>query len=281
MTIASNGHRGASAARNHALLLAHGDYIQWLDADDILASDKIEKQLRHVESGLGWQTLLSSAWSRFYYRLNNAKPARNCLWTSLSPVEWMIRKLGENGWMAIETWLISRQLTEKAGPWNTSLSLDDDGEYISRLVCAADGVRFEPRSMSYVRQANLASLSRGNGPEKQESQFRSMKLQIGNLRALDDSEEVRKACVKYLQRWLPSFHPEQPLIVDEARQLAGQLGGELLPPKPRPKYLLIEKVLGWNNTKKLAQFLSQMRALLIKQTDWLLFRMSIPRKDQF
>ena len=29
---------GASSARNRALSLAQGDYIQWLDADDLLAS---------------------------------------------------------------------------------------------------------------------------------------------------------------------------------------------------------------------------------------------------
>jgi glycosyltransferase involved in cell wall biosynthesis len=32
--------RGACSARNTALELAQGDYIQWLDADDRLASDK-------------------------------------------------------------------------------------------------------------------------------------------------------------------------------------------------------------------------------------------------
>src|SRR5882672_6611417 len=41
---------GAAAARNTAFSLCHGDYIQWLDADDLLAPDKIASQLRVLEN---------------------------------------------------------------------------------------------------------------------------------------------------------------------------------------------------------------------------------------
>src|SRR5258705_7741413 len=37
--------QGAAAARNKAFSLSQGDYIQWLDADDLLASDKIARQM--------------------------------------------------------------------------------------------------------------------------------------------------------------------------------------------------------------------------------------------
>ena len=43
--VVSTENRGAAAARNHALQLSQGDYIQWLDADDLLSPDKIERQL--------------------------------------------------------------------------------------------------------------------------------------------------------------------------------------------------------------------------------------------
>jgi glycosyltransferase involved in cell wall biosynthesis len=37
--------QGAARARNRALSLAQGDYIQWLDADDLLAPDKVARQM--------------------------------------------------------------------------------------------------------------------------------------------------------------------------------------------------------------------------------------------
>src|SRR6516225_1986814 len=45
VAVVSIKNQGAAAARNHALQLSQGDYIQWLDADDLLAPNKIERQL--------------------------------------------------------------------------------------------------------------------------------------------------------------------------------------------------------------------------------------------
>src|SRR6266404_3172364 len=42
--------QGAAAARNKAFSLSQGDYIQWLDADDLLAPNKIALQMKIVSS---------------------------------------------------------------------------------------------------------------------------------------------------------------------------------------------------------------------------------------
>ena len=43
VSVVSQQNRGASATRNHALALSKGEYIQWLDADDLLGPTKIEE----------------------------------------------------------------------------------------------------------------------------------------------------------------------------------------------------------------------------------------------
>src|SRR4029078_11846139 len=60
--------QGAAAARNKALSVSQGDYIQWLDADDLLAPDKIAQQMARVEMAGQKGLLFSSAWGRFMYR---------------------------------------------------------------------------------------------------------------------------------------------------------------------------------------------------------------------
>jgi glycosyltransferase involved in cell wall biosynthesis len=41
------GHRGGSAARNRGLGVAQGEWIQFLDADDLLAPHKLERHIAH------------------------------------------------------------------------------------------------------------------------------------------------------------------------------------------------------------------------------------------
>src|SRR5215204_6297514 len=44
--IMTQANQGVSVARNTAFANCQGDYIQWLDADDLLEPDKIAKQVQ-------------------------------------------------------------------------------------------------------------------------------------------------------------------------------------------------------------------------------------------
>src|SRR5450759_4898607 len=60
--------QGAAAARNTAFSLSQGDYVQWLDADDLIAPDKIARQMEELDRCASRRTVLSSAWAKFIYR---------------------------------------------------------------------------------------------------------------------------------------------------------------------------------------------------------------------
>lgn len=92
MVITQKTNRGASAARNNALSYAQGDYIQWLDADDLLHPNKIEYQFKQIEKDKDTGILFSSAYGLFYFRYLNARFIPNALWKDLSPVEWITLK---------------------------------------------------------------------------------------------------------------------------------------------------------------------------------------------
>ncbi|MGO9305296.1 MAG: oligosaccharide flippase family protein, partial [Candidatus Korobacteraceae bacterium] len=155
----TQNNQGAAAARNKAFSLSSGDYIQWLDADDLLAPDKIARQMSVVTQCQSKRTLLSSAFGRFKYRYHRAEFFPTGLWCDLSPVEWLTRKMGQNVYMQTATWLVSRELTEAAGPWDTRLLGDDDGEYFCRVLLASDGVRFVPEATVFYRAPWINTLS--------------------------------------------------------------------------------------------------------------------------
>ncbi len=137
VSVISQENRGASAARNKAFQLCQGDYIQWLDADDLLSPDKIAKQIEAAEECRDDRRLYSSAWGYFMHRPSRAQFCPSPLWCDLSPVEWLLRKWEHNAHMQTATWLVSRELTEAAGSFDTRLLGDDDESFIARYLRTA------------------------------------------------------------------------------------------------------------------------------------------------
>jgi hypothetical protein len=156
-----------------------------------------------------------------------------------------------NLYMQTATWLVSRELSEAAGRWNTLLLGDDDGEYFCRVLLASKGVRFVSGAKVYYRQAGSGSLSYiGRSQRKMAAQWRSMESHIGYLRSLEDSDRVRAACLKYLQNWLIFFYPDRPDLVLKSKEMAEALGGRLKEPKLSWKYSWIRALFGWNLAKR-------------------------------
>ena len=273
--VLTQDNQGAAATRNKALSQAQGDFIQWLDADDLLTPDKITRQMEAIIRGGAETTLLSSGWAYFMYRPSKAKFSPSPLWEDLSPLEWMTRKIEHNLHMQTATWLVSRGLTEAAGHWNTKLLGDDDGEYFARVVMRAERVKFVQNVGVYYRITPSSRLSYlGRNHRKLEAQLHSMEMYIGYLRSLDDSPRVRRACVTYLQNWLLNFYPEMPDLVERANALALGLGGQLTPPKLSCKYAWIQKTLGWSTAKVSQLYYNQLKTSFARQWDKTLFRLA-------
>jgi glycosyltransferase involved in cell wall biosynthesis len=273
VSIVTQKNQGASAARNKALELCQGDYIQWLDADDLLAANKIAKQMEAAEECQSERMLLSSAWGAFMYRVSRAQFSPTPLWCDLSPSEWLLRKMGQNLHMQTATWLVSRELTEAAGPWDTRLSLDDDGEYFSRVVLASEAIRFVPEAKVFYRQAAFGSLSSIDQSDKKlESQFLSMRLHVDYLRSFEESERVRAASVMYLQTWF-GFFEQRPDLARELEQLAAALDGRLEVPRLCWKYLWIQKLFGSTAAKRARQYWNQYKSSVMRSWDKALFHL--------
>jgi glycosyltransferase involved in cell wall biosynthesis len=274
VAIVSMENQGAAAARNHALQLCQGDYIQWLDADDILAPDKIELQLKTLRETDGKRTLLSSAWATFSFRTSHARFVATSLWQDLTPVEWFVKKMSENLYMQTATWLASRELTQVAGPWDTRLFSDDDVEYFCRVLLASEGTRFVPGAKVFYRNIPHSRLSYiGRSHKKKDALLLSLKLQVQHARSAEESERVRKACLAYMQNYLQDFYPERPDLIAELQILAAQLGGTLNIPRLRSKYAWMEPIFGAKVAKSAQILLPQVKASLMRSWDKAMYRL--------
>jgi glycosyltransferase involved in cell wall biosynthesis len=272
--------QGAAAARNTAFTASSGAFIQWLDADDLLGPSKIAAQMAALEPWTNKRVLASGGWGQFLYRPAKAEFIPTPLWANLSPVEWLQRKMSMNLHMQTGTWLVSREATVAAGPWDTRLLGDDDGEYFCRILLQSDAIIFVPEARIFYRMAGSGSLSYiGLSNKKMDAQFRSMQLHIEYLRSLEDSPKTRSASVQYLQNWLHNFYPDRPDIVERARELARALGGEIHPPEFSWKYAWMQPLLGPSRTKRAQVLLPQIRWALARRWDKALLRLNPSADD--
>jgi glycosyltransferase involved in cell wall biosynthesis len=236
--------KGGCAARNEAYKNSNGDYIQWLDADDILDENKISIQMKCVEEINNEKVLFTSSWANFYRNPQKGKFIPNNLWKDLTPVDWITYKMGDIVWMNPASWLISRKLSELAGPWDENLRLDQDGEYITRVLLQAEYVKFVNEAKCYYRLENPKSVSKIRSKKSVESSFIASDKCINYLLSLENSARTREACIRYMQNRYQVYYPYHENLVEKANIIVNKLGGKLRTPRVNLVYKYLELVFG-------------------------------------
>ena len=213
--------KGACSARNRAFSLASGEAIQWLDADDIIGADKLQKQLAILKSNPSH--LIASKWRRFSGDLGNLYPEEQGIWSKVptlsSPLDW----LGSERMVALHSWLGTRALFEKTGPWDESLLINQDGEYFTRAIAESTGVIFEPESQVFYRSGMQGSVSQFNS-EKAPSLFRSCESFERVALTLGSKEEVGTLISNKYQGFIYRVYPLVPELRKAAEKKIQQFG---------------------------------------------------------
>ncbi|MBD2501512.1 glycosyltransferase family 2 protein [Anabaena azotica] len=256
--IISQENAGQSAAENRALREAQGDFIEYLDADDLLAPDKIEKQIKLL-GGRESEFVAAGEWARFYQNISEAQFIAEPVWADMSPVDWLITSWEGGGMMHGAAWLVPRKIAEKAGLWNESLSLINDFDYFSRVLLASKGVKFCWGARTYYRSGLPNNLSSARSRISLESAFRSLELGTNNLLSTENSPRTRHACATAFQRFIYSTYPDAPDLVKQAEAKVQSLGGANLQPEGGVVFHMVANTLGWKSAKRLQKVASKVR----------------------
>lgn len=251
----SQANQGASAARNLALQQAQGDFIQYLDADDLLSPRKIEQQMKLLQQNSSGY-VASGAWTRFYNDISEAAFKPQPLWQNLNPTDWLICAWEHNNMMHPAAWLIPRAIAERAGVWNETLTLNDDGEYFSRIVLASKGVKFCSAAKVYYRSGIQGSLSGSKSADAWMSLWRSLQLDRDHLLKVENTYRTRRVCANRFQRMIYDLYPKYPRLLKQIEAEILQLGGSDLPPVGSPRFHQVSHLFGWKLAKRLQDITS-------------------------
>lgn len=247
---------GQSASENHAYQEAQGDFIEYLDADDLLAPDKIERQIQLL-GDVNSNFVAAGEWARFYQTPQEAQFIPQPVWADMSPVDWLVCLWEGHYMMHGAAWLIPRNIAEKAGAWNEQLSLINDFDYFSRVVLASQGVRFCWGAKTYYRSGNTNSLSGSKSLQAWNSAFLSLEAGTRNLLAKENSPRTRRVCATVFQRFIYEVYPDCPNLRTKAAAKVEEWGGSDEEPMGGKRFQQLSRVLGWQRAKRIQKFLYQ------------------------
>jgi glycosyltransferase involved in cell wall biosynthesis len=263
----SQPNSGSGATRNKGLREAKGEYIQFLDADDLLSANKIEKQMELLLQNPGSTATCSTV--HFFdgddpYASSPSAYDDTFLYDSDNPAGFLANLYGGNNYVGsmIQTnaWLSPASVIKKAGWWSEFYSPDDDGEFFCRVVLASEGIIYAKDCLNFYRkyrsQNNLAAVKTKTALR---GKFKSFLLKKDYLLAADNSPLSKKALANYSIKLAIESYPVDRGLSNETMHVIAELGGTEYMPKMGGSLLeFIKKTFGWKLARTLQYSYSKL-----------------------
>ena len=169
-----NEQKGAQFARNLGVEKASGEFLKFLDSDDLMDLDLIERQVLLLRDAPG--AVANSRWAKFSDNVASSKPEpQPCDKTYANPEDFLA-DLWNGNMYPIHSWLVPKIILAQGLRWDTSISQNQDGEFFARVVDAADEVKHCPRT-AYYRQPSggRSHISQRKGVDAIQSQIKALK----------------------------------------------------------------------------------------------------------
>ena len=235
--------KGAPAARNKAFEYSKGEYIQYLDADDLLSKNKIEKQLKILKKN-DINIIISGKWEKFTNNINEIKLSNRPNYKNYnSGLDWIISTIEKYQMGAIHIWLSPRNIIEKAGKWNENLKINQDGEFFTRVLLNVKKVKFCENALVYYREGTGGITD--SYSKKFKNHLDSLILIETHLLFAEDTQRVRHACnVNYLG-FIATTYEYDKSLVQKAKQRILKLGYKKLEPFGSKPLKNIARIIGF------------------------------------
>lgn len=254
--VAVQNNTGAPRARNLAFEISSGEYIQYLDADDLMSLNKISSQMALVEK-YGDMHIYSSKYIHFLNAVDDGEYRKQEVDRSFeSGLEWLIYSWSGGGFGTIMGWLTHRRHIKNAGPWNESLRKNQDGEFFSRVLLQVEKVIYDEEAICYYRKTGDSSISSQFKEAAAEATLKSYRLYEENTKNIQNPRLHKALAYNYLS-FIAYYYPHFPSLLQEAEVSIYRLGFNYHTLETPGKLANLAKIIGSKNIIRSRYFLRE------------------------
>ena len=157
ITVIHQSNTGPGLAREAGRLRAQGEFIQYLDSDDVLLAQKFKLQV----AGLNAHPECGVSYGKTRYRHGDARVEESPWKGSGKQVDAMFPSFLLERWWDTPTPLYRANVCEQAGPWS-DLKLEEDWEYDCRVAALGVQLHFCDEFVCEVRDHDQNRLCKGD-----------------------------------------------------------------------------------------------------------------------
>lgn len=257
--------KGGSVARNYAFELSKGEFIQWLDSDDVIHESKIQDQLKDLLP-VGLNAISISNWDWLDSLIEIEKIKENSNLDSIIRSRWngypkhgfdLVLYLFEyNLFIPPHAYFMSRLLIQHSGLWIEDLNKNQDGEFMLRALLKSQQVIFNDSVYAFYRRPDSSHLSKQATLSSYQDWFRSLFLGDQEILKVHDSKEIRKILIMNYDRLIKFTGLEFPQVTQIALERINELNPRVRFDISKPYLIWLGSWLGFKNFLK-------MRGILI------------------
>ena len=248
----SQDKKGQDAALNLGYKHSKGEYIKFMDSDDLINPEMVELQVNAISTSS--DHIAYGEWARFYHNNpSNANFESLDYWKNTDPIEFIIAR-PEGVMLQCGIILIPRNLIDKVGGWDERLVLYNDTEFFNRIILASKGVKFVKGARLYYRSGMSSSISAQKGRKYFESTLLAIDLIADQLLKKEDSIRIRTFIANlYQDRYFQLFPLYPDLCIDYKNRLL-EYPHSTLKPQGGKIFEFLLFFLGWKITKVVQRY---------------------------
>jgi glycosyltransferase involved in cell wall biosynthesis len=150
--------QGESVARNQGIAEARGDYLMFLDADDLLQPDALEALLRSLGTGSGTVALMGHA----PFSDDPTRPYA----TEMPPADAFFPRIMETNFGPPHCWLTPRAVVRATGGFATDMRYSEDWDFWCRVALTGAPLVAVPYAGALYRRHAASQVATGSVANK-------------------------------------------------------------------------------------------------------------------